>query len=731
MGMRAWLFVAALLTALSGARGQELILLPSGFREFYTGEGRKPTYLLLDENQDEVTPDAVYVRAYNGLRPAGLEWVAYDSFSPLVDATNVTCEIMVEKAGYSSVTSFPVVCEIRRRIIALQAADGAWEDDGYEHRTGKWFESEDVEREISKSKWGTERRYGIDDILPGSIGFAPGDGIATAAMTPGSFVVGHMSTPNEIDPSQLTFLPGTRMSNYYLYLLPGVLRGTRASVVERITPTGLDVRGWTGLASSPFLSLTADNFIYGRRTMPAPWHLKLPYKYGPSGKPVESFTNAVAFMHMCVGDPKVIYRFRSAENVVSGWKTNENHRLFVNQQEPIENPVEPCDVELYMDVQDRFPYYQFVDYSGLLELHTNLMYRCADGVLRTPAEWSRYVEEADMFHTSYEPTLPFRESMTTQKTWARFRPYTSNIGRCFAILYSNDMEHAWTSSIPASYLTSRPLGYKITSVRRNSFQVSVDFVTDRPPPYCVAVYRAFELGLGRTRAIAHVVTPTNSATVPCNTLDYVSFVQVGDVASLNVTNHVSDSDMRSYREWIGTLPRQVEEGTHERFDGGRFVQVGDYRWNAYFDSATNVFTQEVVGDYYTAIQVTNDDCITMIVNDTVRHELNTAYIDRVTTEWRPQNVSFAGPTTQILPPEILDVGTGYRVMLDERDRAVDVCRAYSAREDRSDEYMLPRAFVPLSVNTNHFKLDQDWLGTPYMQRTLYGDPWKIYLDGVK
>ena len=408
-----------------------------------------------------------------------------------------------------------------------------------------------------------------------------------------------------------------------------------------------------------------------------------------------------------------VYRYRTVDSI-SDWKSVSMSDEWRITERPVDPPSlaegESCDMEYFVRGYIWNPYYDYVDYSG----HG----------LGVPG----YTEfEYETTARNYRST-PSRMNLTTAGNWVRLHPFRT---RLESLTINDDVtaeEFENVTNAPSIYEDPNTAGFFIRSVVRDDKGIGVAFDTEEDPPYSVAVYKIHDIGLSRRRPLKHVVVSNNFAHISCGGyFDETVFVQVGN--NLGIESDITPDDVYLYR-------RRKERVAFDRSDSTRVVNpnrmhlVANDKWSGFVPCQSNVFSVSVSG------MLPFSDIRDPVIRDGSWYG-RYAYLFPLTgqsgitvTNWTMRAGTIIPPTEFRFPSGVESYGRGYRITIDERSGAVDIRRAYSYADGRSDEFILQRGYKTLSVNDERYGVSTDWTGIEYWQKYTNAVPGVIYGNGV-
>lgn len=261
------------------------------------------------------------------------------------------------------------------------------------------------------------------------------------------------------------------------------------------------------------------------------------------------------------------------------------------------------------------------------------------------------------------------------------------------------------------------LGIDITKTTYDVFGVDVEFETDLPPPYVVAVFTARHAQfmadpseLSRTRPVRYRIVNGRRGSIAGDFWRRKGhhFVQV---LAASYTNNPA------FRAATTTERDAEYDALRDMLDPERPLapsSAGDAVWSARGrdDGAWRAYDGALLDDWTWGTFLWTDEP-SIVLKGRGKHYDGT-YRDAEEQNFGPFDTS---------------VGTGYRVLVDERTGEFTVTRAYSLLPDCSQCVLLARPLKPLSMSDER-KISMDWLGQMRYVTETNAVPHKIYWDGL-
>ena len=408
-----------------------------------------------------------------------------------------------------------------------------------------------------------------------------------------------------------------------------------------------------------------------------------------------------------------VYRYRTVDSL-SEWMSVSMSDEWRITERPVAPPSlvegESCDMEYFVRGYMWNPYYSYVDYSG-------------QG-LGVP----EYTERDDDTTARNYRATPSRMNLTTAGNWVRIKPFRTRLESLTIYDGVTAAEFENVTNSPSNYEDPNTAGFFIRSVVRDDKGIGVAFDTEEDPPYSVAVYKIHDIGLSRRRPLQHVVVSNNFAHIPCGGyFDETVFVQVGN--NLGIESDITPDELYLYRQRKDRVSFDTSDAPKVE-KPNRMHLVSNDKWSGFVPCQSNVISISVSG----MLPFANSS--DPVIRDGSWYGRYT-YLFPLTgqrgitvTNWTMRAGTIIPPTEFHFPSGVESYGRGYRITIDERYGSVDVRRAYSYMDGRSDEYILPRGYKTLSVNGGRYGVSTDWTGIEYWQKYTNAVPGVIYGNGV-
>ena len=339
----------------------------------------------------------------------------------------------------------------------------------------------------------------------------------------------------------------------------------------------------------------------------------------------------------------------------------------------------------------------------------------------------------------------------------------------------------WTNNVP--------LGFCIYECNATGSGIRVAFETDLPPPYLVGVFVGYELSYNGARyfPVCHKVVWEKCAVFEERPfLKKTVFVQVGTTNSMmdvSMARNMTDEEIENYEKGIAekrffSWPDDPDPWHEDPKKGVHGELVGDYVWASFAQiQEPNIQIRRRSTDLET-ILVTNrvqtfvtedrmflSNRTTGVVHDLAVLGASTNYLSHLQVPWHKisgESVIDIGGEDLIVSNRIeftlgdfhdaeetatgtnrietvgewvsygpfdTSVGTGYRVLHFDDGGPDWVCRAYSARTNRSAEVVVRRPVKSLSAH-NQKKMGSDWVGQLEFVSETNAVPHRIYPEGL-
>ena len=261
--------------------------------------------------------------------------------------------------------------------------------------------------------------------------------------------------------------------------------------------------------------------------------------------------------------------------------------------------------------------------------------------------------------------------------------------------------------------TNAPMGIFITDVTSCKDGISVNFVTDVPPPYRVGVHLPHEVGLVRARPVAYTDTWTTNAFVYGKFDDVAVFVQV-----YKIDRHIVPSFTRKMTqlEWERYVKQVHRHPTLVANRVDYYEDPKDMDINGIDPAHMSVIADGTwCGFIYTnATDLTY--CLEMVNKQ-----------DPGSTEYK-FNTNTVCLAVHGRDP---NKGKGFRILAfpDQEPMEFQAQCAYSAKTNMSQEVLIKRGWKSLSSN-GEWKFTTDWEGNAIMVPCTNAEPYRIYGEGL-